>query len=89
MISSATDQKLINDISSLFSNIDYTNQDESDSAMEKYKSLIKPVYEAYYDGQGGSAKASGEIIESDIRKFMRQIETVRNASGYHTVDFQS
>lgn len=41
------------------------------------------------NGQGGSAKASGEIIDSDIREFMKQIETVRNASGYHTVDFQS
>lgn len=36
------------------------------------------------NGQGGSAKASGEIIDSDIREFMKQIETVRNASGYHT-----
>ncbi|WP_334116634.1 hypothetical protein [Ligilactobacillus sp.] len=89
VISSATNQKLINDVSSLFSNIDYTNQDEIDSAMEKYRSLMKPVYHAYYDGQDGSAKASGEIIDSDIREFMKQIETVRNASGYHTVDFQS
>lgn len=34
-------------------------------------------------------EASGEIIDSDIREFMKQIETVRNASVYHTVDFQS
>lgn len=34
-------------------------------------------------------EASGEIIDSDIREFMKQIETVRNALGYHTVDFQS
>lgn len=36
-----------------------------------------------------AGEASGEIIDSDIREFMKQIETVRNASGYHTVDFQS
>lgn len=89
VISSATNQKLINDVSSLFSNLDYTNQDEIDSAMEKYKSLMTPVYEAYYDGQDGSAKVSGEIIDSDIREFMKQIETVRNASAYHSVDYQS
>lgn len=36
-----------------------------------------------------AGEASGEIIDSDIREFMKQIEMVRNASGYHTVDFQS
>lgn len=36
-----------------------------------------------------AGEASGEIIDSDIREFMKQTETFRNVSGYHTVDFQS
>lgn len=28
-----------------------------------------------------AGKASGEIIDSDIREFMKQIETVRNVLG--------
>lgn len=36
-----------------------------------------------------AGEASGEIIDSDIREFMKQIETFRNVTGYHTVDFQS
>lgn len=89
VISAATNQKLINDVSDLFSNLDYTNQDEIDSAMEKYKALMTPVYEAYYDDQNGSAKASLNLINSDIKDFMKQIETIRNASAYHAVDYQS
>lgn len=36
-----------------------------------------------------AGEASGEIIDSDIREFMKQIETFRNVTGYHTFDFQS
>lgn len=69
----ATNQELIKNIKILFENVDLSNKDAVNQAMEKYQELIKPAYTS----NGISLKSMSNVIEQDVGAFTAMIDKIR------------
>lgn len=84
-VPSATNQELINKITDLFSNVDYNDQKSINSAIEKYKELMKPAYNAY--GLNNSHGSLDRVLNNDVTNFKNQILNFSMIMNYHKTDF--
>jgi len=85
-LQSATNKKLIGEITDLFSNMDGKDEKSVQAVMAKYKELVKPAYIAsgMSDGYGSLTR----ILNTDIADFRKQISDILLAANYHTTDYR-
>lgn len=83
-IQSATNQKLIDGIMDLFSNVDSSDKDAVDAAIQKYGELIRPAREAY----GMRPDGIGRALDEDTADFKKQMSDILLAAGYHATDYR-
>ena len=85
VVGSATNEKLINEIYDLFSNVDVTDEEMLEIAMKKYEALVKPAYLAY--GINDDYGSLSRILDRDTSGFGKQISDIMIAAGYHTMNY--
>lgn len=78
----ATNQELIKNIKTLFENVDLSDKNTVNQAMDKYQELMKPVYRA----NGLSSKSMNNIIRQDVSAFTSMVDKIRD-SQQKSVDF--
>ena len=81
-IQSATNQKLIQDITDLFSNMDINDETSVSKAMEQYKKLAGAAYKA----SGLSGNSLNSVLNQDIAGFRNQIKNSNLAANYRSFD---
>ena len=84
VVSSATNQELIGEITKIFSNMDTADEKAVDEAMAKYKEIIKPAYIAC--GRDDKRGALTRVINEDIEYFKKQMSQILMAANYHATD---
>ena len=72
IITSATNEELINTIKDTFSKVDLNDKDEVDSSMKKYRDLMRPAYKA-----GGYIERDDSALYRDTDSFMKMINTIK------------
>ena len=80
---SATNQKLISEITDLFSNMDSKDEKSVQAAMAKYKELVKPAYIA-----SGGYDSLTRTLNTDTADFRKQISNILLAANYHSTDYR-
>lgn len=79
-VQSATNEKLIGEITDLFADVDVTDEQSVNAAMEKYKKLVRPAYLAY--GINDTQK-----LNEDEARFKMQISNMLLAINYRATDY--
>lgn len=83
---SATNQKLISEITDLFSNMDSKDEKSVQAVMAKYKELVKPAYIA--SGMNDRYGSLARILNTDVADFRKQLSSILLAANYHTTDYR-
>lgn len=84
-VQSATNEKLIGEVSDLFMNTDIEDEESVNAAIEKYKELMRPAYLAY--GISDSHGALTRKLNDDAEKFRAQIANMLQAIRYRATDY--
>lgn len=84
-VQSATNEKLIGEISDLFANTDIEDEESVNAAIETYKELMRPAYLAY--GILDSRGALTRRLNEDAEKFRAQIANMLQATRYRATDY--
>lgn len=85
VVQSATNQKLISEITNLFANADISDEQEMNDVMEKYKALMKPAYTAY--GMNDSHGSLTRVLNDDVAEFRKQMASITAAAKYQAVSY--
>lgn len=72
----ATNEDVINSITSLFSNVDLNDPDELDKALSSYQELLKPVYSTL--NAGISDKDLNNLVQSKSNDLMNLVNKYRS-----------
>lgn len=72
----ATNDDVINSITSLFSNVDLNDPDELDKALSSYQELLKPVYSTL--NAGISDKDLNNLVQSKSNDLMKLVNKYRS-----------
>lgn len=72
----ATNEDVINSITSLFSNVDLNDPDELDKALSSYQELLKPVYSTL--NAGISNKDLNNLVQSKSNDLMNLVNKYRS-----------
>jgi hypothetical protein len=83
-VQTATNTELINNIKSVFSNIDINDEASVAKAMKQYQELVKPVYRANDPTNPGSVN---RMLQSDTNAFTQMIEKIKTSQAYRRIDF--
>lgn len=83
-VQSATNEDLKGKITDLFINLDVTDEQSVNAAVEKYKELMRPAYIAY--GMNDSHGSLSKILNQDAANFKMQISNLMLAVNYHATD---
>lgn len=82
IITSATNRDLINTIKDTFSNVDLNDKDEVNTAMKKYRELMRPAYKS-----GGYIERDDSALYRDTDSFMKMISTLKLSMSSAHVDY--
>lgn len=82
IITSATNRELINTIKDTFRNVDLNKEDEVNSAMKKYRELIRPAYKA-----GGYIERDDSALYRDTDSFMKMISVLKLGMTSEHINF--
>ena len=85
VVQSATNKELIDNVTDLFTNLDVTDEQSVNAAVENYKKLMRPAYIAY--GMNDSDGSLTRVLNKDAENFRKQISTLLPAIKYHTTDY--
>ena len=85
-VQSATNKELISSITSLFSELDLSNDTKVSAAVNQYKALMTPVYTTM--GFKNSDGSLSRILNQDASSLMSQITDLLKASAYRSVDLK-
>lgn len=85
VVQSATNEKLIGEITDLFTDIDVTDEQSINAAIEKYKELMRPAYIAY--GMNDTHGSLTRVLNQDAANFKMQISNMLMASNYHATNY--
>lgn len=81
IITSATNKELINSIKDTFYNVDLNDKDAVNSAMNKYRELMRPAYKA-----GGYIERDDSALYRDTDSFMKMIDALKLSMSSQHVD---
>jgi hypothetical protein len=81
-IQTATNTKLINNIKSVFADVDLNDEKSVSDAMKKYQELVRPAYMA----NGNSSQSVSRILNSDTDRFMQMIENIKRSQAYKHIE---
>jgi hypothetical protein len=81
-IQTATNTKLINNIKSVFADMDLNDEKSVSDAMKKYQELVRPAYMA----NGNSSQSVSRILNSDTDRFMQMIENIKRSQSYKHIE---
>ena len=81
-ISSATNRELINTIKDTFSNVNFDDENEVNSAMKKYRELMRPAYKA-----GGYIERDDNALYYDTDSFTKMIKNLKLSLNFAHVDY--
>jgi len=85
IVSVATNQELISNITDVFKGVDLTDEDAVKNAISKYNELVKPAYLA--DGsQAGGVSHINNRLNQDADKFTSLIANIRRSQLYRPMD---
>lgn len=85
-VQSATNQELISALSDLFSNLDLSDSGAVNSALNSYRTLMRPMYAAT-----GHTNAHGQldrVLDEGVARLESQIQNLRAAMAYRKVDLE-
>lgn len=85
IVSVATNQELICNISNVFKDVDLNDVDSIKKAISKYNELVKPAYLAN-GAQTGSVNHMNNWLNHDEDKFMSLIANIRRSQLYKPMD---
>lgn len=86
VVQTATNKELIGNITDLFSNLDYSDEEAVNKAMEQYKRWMTPAYTAA--GMNDLHGSLTRVLNEDVAGFRKQIENVLMASNYHEAEYR-
>ena len=85
VVQSATNEELKEKITTLFTDLDVTDEKSINAAVEKYKELMCPAYIAY--GMKDDYGSLDKVLNQDVANFKMQISNLLLAANYHTTDY--
>ena len=85
IVSVATNQELISNITDVFKGVDLTDEDAVKNAISKYNELVKPAYLAN-GAQAGSVNHINNWLNNDANKFTSLIANIRRSQLYKPMD---
>ncbi len=83
VVQAATNTELISNVKTVFSDIDLSDKDAVDSAMKKYRALVKPAYLA----NGADSRSVNRMLQNDTDSFAAMIEKIKLSQAYKHIDF--
>lgn len=78
----ATNKELINQMKSLFAEVDPTDTKQLQGAMDKYRELLRPAYNAF-----GFEKNVDKNISDDISGFLQKLQKIQASEAGRGVDY--
>lgn len=85
IVSVATNQELISNITDVFKGVDLADEDAVKNAISKYNELVKPAYLAN-GAQAGSVNHINNWLNNDANKFLNLIANIRRSQLYKPMD---
>lgn len=82
MATIATNKELINQMKSLFFEVDLTDTKQMQGAMDKYRELLRPAYSAF-----GFEKNVDKNISDDISGFLQKLQKIQASEAGRGVNY--